>query len=111
MQTLMLGAILRPLIIPLRIKEFRDLLQSELLQSFPDLELPTLNNNEGDSAIDKMIESSNRLPSTDTKGETNTEKFSEQHQSQLDAETNGLAKDYGIDNDNDNMDSDEVMIV
>jgi hypothetical protein len=64
MQTLMLGAILRPLIIPLRIKEFRDLLQSELLQSFPDLELPTLNNNEGDSAIDKMIESSNRLPST-----------------------------------------------
>lgn len=97
---------------PFLIKEFRDLLQSELLQSFPDLDLPSLNDNEGDSAIDKMIESSNRLPSSNDKGERLADAtFPEHQQSQSDAVTNELAKGYSNDNDNDNADSDEVMIV
>lgn len=92
------------------IKEFRDLLQNELLQSFPDLELPSLNENEGDSAIDKMIESSNRLPSSNDKGDSLADtSFTEHHQSHLDSTTNELVKDYS--NDNDNSDNNEVMIV
>jgi hypothetical protein len=71
-----------------------------------------LNDNEGDSAIDKMIESSNRLPSSNDEPEKLADAtFAEHQQPQSDTVTNELAKEYSNDNDNDNVDSDEVMIV
>lgn len=105
-------SILITAIFPL-LKEFRDLLKNELSESFPDLELPDFppspsrhNDKLSSSAIDKMIESSNRLAPSDTG--YGMDIGNSANISASDA-LNGMANDY--DSEDNNVGNDDVMIV
>ncbi|CAO3673141.1 unnamed protein product [Umbelopsis vinacea] len=97
------------------VSEFRDLLKSELSQSFPDLDIPdfpasSLNNDKlGGSAIDNMIESSTRLATSEADYSMDINAIDDSIEiSQSDA-LNGIAKDYDGSDDNSRMEEVDIL--
>lgn len=93
--------------------------KSELSKSFPDLEIPNFsspstsllgNDKLGSSAIDKMIESSNRLAPTESDYDMDNTPASGQ-KTRRSNEMNGVEKDVDESHDSNNMDSEDVDIV
>ncbi|KAI8583634.1 hypothetical protein K450DRAFT_222071 [Umbelopsis ramanniana AG] len=102
------------------VSEFRDLFKSELSKSFPDLEIPNFpspessslgNDKFGSSAIDKMIESSNRLAPTDTDFDMDVSTPVSGKGTRRSNAMNGIEKDLDESHDSNNMDSEDVDIV
>ena len=94
--------------------------KSELSKSFPDLEIPNFsspstsslgNDKFGSSAIDKMIESSNRLAPTESDYDMDINTPASGQNTRRSNAMNGVEKDLDESHDSNNMDSEDVDIV